>query len=343
MARESRPYPEHRGKSVSWRFQHGGKRYRFPTEHEAWRKLAELVRDPLIEPPAPETVVGLIERYEFHTGRRASWHFDPLDQFAGEKPLSSLTSDFLITYRRWLEQQRPKAAKGAKTAPERYSAETIRKWVAAAGGLFRFARYRGWIRVEFLPHGVPQPKPKPKSLTAAELRAWLRAFPDRRDLRAMIRLGRYTGMRPGELRRLTWDSVRWDLDSIWIDAAKHKTGRATGEPRIVALNSRATRVLRQLQRAGASPRWIFPSPRSGKPYTRDGLAAIFGRRGLALNRLRHTFAQVAIDAGLSIDAVAAAMGHTDSKITRVYAKIRDRSIRAVADAAAGKRRQKERA
>ena len=79
-------------------------------------------------------------------------------------------------------------------------------------------------------------------------------------------------------------------------------------------------------------------PRQGKPYTPAGLRSIIRRAaenaGYELGgsyRLRHTFAQQLVDAGVSIDDVGAALGHEPgSRQTQIYAQVRrNRVVKAI--------------
>lgn len=44
---------------------------------------------------------------------------------------------------------------------------------------------------------------------------------------------------------------------------------------------------------------------------------------ITMHCARHTFATCALDLGMSMDVISEILGHTDTKTTRIYAKIRE--------------------
>lgn len=47
------------------------------------------------------------------------------------------------------------------------------------------------------------------------------------------------------------------------------------------------------------------------------------RKTISKHCARHTFATVSLDLGIPMEVVQAILGHSDSKITAIYGKIRD--------------------
>jgi len=56
------------------------------------------------------------------------------------------------------------------------------------------------------------------------------------------------------------------------------------------------------------------------------VAATAGLTGVAPHRLRHTLATQAINRGMSLEAIAALLGHRSMRMTMVYARIADRTV-----------------
>ena len=79
--------------------------------------------------------------------------------------------------------------------------------------------------------------------------------------------------------------------------------------------------------------WLITRP-DGRPLTRDIVARIVKRigrhAGIATNvtphRLRHTLATQAVNRGMSLEAIAALLGHRSLRMTLVYARIADRKV-----------------
>jgi len=133
---------------------------------------------------------------------------------------------------------------------------------------------------------------------------------------------RWTGARPGESCLLKHEEIGERIAEL----ERGKTWKRTGEPRDIVMTERAMEVYRsQPTKTG----YLFLS-RLGKPYTPVGLRSIIRRAAEEVGydlggsyRLRHTFAQQLVDAGLSIDDVGAALGHEPgSRRTQIYAQVR---------------------
>jgi integrase len=130
----------------------------------------------------------------------------------------------------------------------------------------------------------------------------------------LFRLSLICGLRPGEVRSLTWERVNLPRRRMTV------VGK-TGE-REVFLTDAAVEVL------SATPRvqgcgFVFAGRRHGQPLAgvHKGLAAVQARAGLERFRpydLRHSAATGALAAGADVRAVQALLGHTDLKTTAGY-------------------------
>ena len=84
--------------------------------------------------------------------------------------------------------------------------------------------------------------------------------------------------------------------------------------------------------------WVFPNPKTGKPYysCRDAWVkscARAGLNGLRMHDLRHTFASLMLDSGADIVDVQKQLGHTQIKTTCIYLHLREERKRDKANAA----------
>ncbi len=141
------------------------------------------------------------------------------------------------------------------------------------------------------------------------------------DVVAAILLLVFTGARVSEVLTLRWEHVK----SPRLHLADSKTG-----PKIVYLNSPAQAVLRELE-ARRRGDWVFPSPRGDGP--RGPIVVAWGklRRAAALpdvrlHDLRHSFASVAINQGISLVLIGRLLGHALTETTSRYAHLEDRSV-----------------
>lgn len=139
-------------------------------------------------------------------------------------------------------------------------------------------------------------------------------------LRFIVPMLILTGARRREVLNARWED--FDLERRQWRIAVTKTGK----PRHVPLSAGAMQVLATVPRpAGHSP-WVFPNPKTGKPFT-----AIFSswdsarrRAGLAdvrLHDLRHSFASFLVNAGRSLYEVQKLLGHTQVGTTQRYAHL----------------------
>lgn len=296
---------------------HHGYHYLGTDAAAARRRYAEIVADiPL--PDRPTSVSGLIERWlTEEVGEYTDWlktMVDAWDSFAGHKPLTAITTDHVVRYANSLRRSGQ-------------AAQTIRHKCSATARALRWAHKQGWLaaapeQVNWARFGKPPRAPKDIPLAdLARVFANLPAGTDR-----VLRFIIATGCRPGEACRLQWSEV--DLAAKVCTLASHKTGRRTGRPRTIYLTPAAVAVLEQTPRTGAT---VFRNRRGG-PFTTGGLRSVLRRRGFTgTYQLRHTFAQHALDQGVGVAELSALLGHTDLRMVSVYAQVRDKRARAVAE------------
>jgi integrase len=142
----------------------------------------------------------------------------------------------------------------------------------------------------------------------------------------------YTGMRRGELFRLTWEDVDWHRNNINLRDAK------SGQDEIIPMSSYARNLLSTIQKVQGSP-YIFPK-KDGKQRSdiRRQVNYIKAESGLPedfrpLHGLRHVFASNLISHGVSREIVARLLTHKGKTVTDRYAHIRDDALREAAEMA----------
>jgi integrase len=119
----------------------------------------------------------------------------------------------------------------------------------------------------------PRPRLRERFVTDIEFQAILRGTNTGRADRLGAAFRRYllamewTGCRPGELARLTWDNVHFDRDLalLW----KHKTER-TGKPKVIPLIPKFKRLLLWLHKRQKTNEVFLNSV--GKPWNRHSIA-----------------------------------------------------------------------
>lgn len=175
-------------------------------------------------------------------------------------------------------------------------------------------------------------EPLPKSLddpTAAKFMAALAADPNPRR-RLMVEILARTGIRSGELSGLTDDAMELRDNTHWLRVPVGKLHNDRYVPLLPILvelidDWNATRP------GSRSGRLVERN--DGQPFDRRTVhryvAAVAKRAGIGPvhpHQLRHTLATQAINRGMSLEAIAALLGHRSMKMTLTYARISDRTV-----------------
>jgi integrase len=163
------------------------------------------------------------------------------------------------------------------------------------------------------------------------------------SLRWVLLILRYTSMRPGELRKLTWSMIDWANHRLVI--ARHKTSKQqkTPKPRIIPFPVCVERLLRALQRRhGDKSPYVFLNA-WGRPWAAhslcEAMARIRERAGivedengetLVLYSNRHTYITTAASNGVDGPTLQNLAGHTNPAMTAWYTHLADRTMNAAA-------------
>jgi len=175
-------------------------------------------------------------------------------------------------------------------------------------------------------------QPLPRFLddaAAAKLLVAARADPDPFVRLAVEFLAR-TGMRKGELVDLAVDAVVQIGSSYWLHVPVGKLHN----DRYIPLHPQLKELLDDwIAHRPAALRSKFLFFERGRRITASRVdhavakvAAAAGLHGVSPHRLRHTLATQAINRGMSLEAIAALLGHRSMRMTMVYARIADRTV-----------------
>jgi integrase len=175
-------------------------------------------------------------------------------------------------------------------------------------------------------------RPLPRFLddpSAAKLLAAARALPDAFDRLAVELLAR-TGMRKGELLGLTVDAVVQIGSASWL---RTPVGKLHAD-RYIPLHPQLKTLLDQWLASRTD--WqattlLFtergrPIPPSRVDKAVHCAATAAGLGHVHPHQLRHTLATQAINRGMSLEAIAALLGHRSLSMTMVYARMADRTV-----------------
>lgn len=147
------------------------------------------------------------------------------------------------------------------------------------------------------------------------------AAQDEQSAVAVIRLLLLTGARVSEILTLRWDYVQ--------PPRLHLPDSKTG-PKFIYLGANAIAVLEAIPRSDDC-RWIFPAGRGEGPLSTiyhqwDKIRRAAAIPDVRLHDLRHSFASVAINAGVSLMLIGRLLGHALPETTARYAHLEDRSV-----------------
>jgi site-specific recombinase XerD len=174
--------------------------------------------------------------------------------------------------------------------------------------------------------------PLPKFLddpTAAKFMATLAADPDRRR-RLVAELLARTGMRAGELGGLRDDAMYRVGDRWWL---RIPVGKLHND-RNVPLHPLLVGLIVDYQAWRGPSRGGFLLERDdGQPLDRHTVGryvlAVSRRAGIPRthpHQLRHTLATQCLNRGMSLEAIAALLGHRSPRMTLIYARISDENV-----------------
>jgi site-specific recombinase XerD len=188
-------------------------------------------------------------------------------------------------------------------------------------------------RVPMFPGDLPrQDHPLPKALDDAAAAKLLRAA--RNDKRLLVRVTvevlLRTGLRVSELTDLPADAVVLIGAGPWLHVPVGKLG----EDRYLPLHPQLVTLIDDYRNAHVSPDHRLLLPReNGRPLDRHTVTRFINKAGAAAglphyhpHQLRHTLATQAINRGMSLEAIAAMLGHKSLDMTLRYAKIANRTV-----------------
>ena len=137
-----------------------------------------------------------------------------------------------------------------------------------------------------------------------------------------------TGCRRREVLEARWEYVDLERGLLTIPLSK------SGKPRYVPLSPAARNILikskliviKLLGSEEAGNGWVFPNPKTRKPFLKMQTGWMRARRlagleGLRVHDLRHSFASALVNRGMTLYDVKEALGHSSVVTTQRYAHL----------------------
>ena len=188
-------------------------------------------------------------------------------------------------------------------------------------------------RVPMFPGDLPrQDRPLPKALDDAAAAKLLRAAhaQSRLLVRVTVEVLLRTGLRVGEFTALTADAVVQIGAAPWLHVPVGKLG----EDRYLPLHPHLVVLIEQYRTAHVPTGHPLLLPReNGRALDRHTVTRFLNKAAAAAglphihpHQLRHTLATQAINRGMSLEAIAAMLGHRSMDMTLRYAKIANRTV-----------------
>jgi site-specific recombinase XerD len=245
-------------------------------------------------------------------------------------PLNQVTRRHVEDFKPWL------AARPGQNKP-RVTTATIAHRLGTLRMFFARIEEWGWDeappRVPMFPGDLPrQDHPLPKALDDATAAKLLRAAQaDRRLLvRVTVEMLLRTGLRVGEYTGLQADAVVLIGAGPWLHVPVGKLH----EDRYLPLHPQLVTLIDDYRARHVPPGHPLLLPReNGRPLDRHTVTRMINRAGAAAglphihpHQLRHTLATQAINRGMSLEAIAALLGHRSLDMTLRYAKIASRTV-----------------
>ncbi len=150
-------------------------------------------------------------------------------------------------------------------------------------------------------------------------------------LRDIVMFLLLTGARKQEALKAAWEDFDFERGFWLIPETK------SGRPRAVPLSEHLLQLLDMLPSRGSSP-WLFPNPKTGKPFV-----AVFHSWNTArkqadladvrMHDLRHSFASFLVNSGRSIYEVKELLGHAHIKTTERYAHLDNKTLTSAVNSA----------
>lgn len=230
----------------------------------------------------------------------------------------------------WLAARPGKAGKPLATVTIRNRLGTLRTF---------FERLRDWDyddapnRTLIFPGDFPQAdEPLPKFLddpTMEKFKAALASDPNPRR-RVMVEILTQTGIRAGELAGLEDDAVTTLGDSISL---RIPVGKLHNDRYIPLLPPLIDLIASYQKLRGPSRSGRLVERDDGQPFDRrtihryvDRVAKRAGVGHVHPHQLRHTMATQFINRGMSLEVIAALLGHRSMRMTLTYARISNRTV-----------------
>ena len=218
-----------------------------------------------------------------------------------------------------------------KLQADGFSAESVRKHIAQVKKLCSYAVREGLliqdpatsIKLPKVPKRLPRflsPEERNRLLAAAEAKG--------RDYHLLVACGVYLGLRKAELNALTWANIDFEKKVAHVVNTEDFTTKS-GKPRTIPICEELLTILTRYHHVGGfvlAPRKKYRGKARYRWEFRQGFVemvidAKLDVRVISPHAMRHTFASILAQRGVSLFKIAAWMGHSTAQVTELYAHL----------------------
>jgi integrase len=288
----------------------------------------------LVEPEYRDgrKVAGLRSKYDCEKRLKV------LREFFGKKRLRTITHGDLQRYRTFrlktpivVGRNTKGTEKKGKPQERPRSIATVHRELSIMRRVLNVAVANSWIVRNPFQQGEPLIKPGEESpreriiSREEEQRLLAACHTEREHLRAILICALDTGMRRGEIFRLTWSDIDFDSGLITIRAFNTKTMRE----RQIAMTERLTCELEKLSKN--QDRDLVFGIKTHAQHSFQKAKTEAGLRDVRFHDLRHTHATRLVGAQMPLAEVGRVLGHTQPSTTFRYVNINADTARRAAD------------
>jgi integrase len=201
---------------------------------------------------------------------------------------------------------------------------------AYLSGIFNYAISKHYLNENLAKgnHKIKLPEKQPLFFSEIDFEILLRLI-DNPDIKDLVNFAVNTGLRQMELLTLSWNQINFKDKLLILDNLQHIT--KSKKIRTIPLNIKAMQILtkRELNKTGniiftinsEAIKQDFISKKFRKYVKKTGL-----NPKLSFHSLRHTFASWLIQRGVSIYSVSKLLGHSNIRVTEIYAHLRQSDL-----------------
>lgn len=258
--------------------------------------------------------------HSYKTGKDYQSVFTKLMQFTGDIQISNITYNTITGY---LKKRRE------------HSLETVSKDLRYLKCAFNWAVEQNYLLSNPCSKikAIKIPEKQPLFFSRDEFQNLLDTI-DNQDLKHIVLFAVNTGLRLSEILTLEWNQINLQDRYVILDNQNHTT--KSKKIRSIALNSKALEVIIERQLNKNFTKIFTVNNEIIRDYDLSKLFKSYVLRAdinpkLKFHSLRHTFASWLVQKGVSIYEVSKLLGHSDIRVTQIYAHLTPDNLRSAVE------------